>query len=146
MEIRQATINDLEALAQIFDLYRVFYKQPSDKKAALQFLFDRFEHSESIIFIAKEDDRIVGFTQLYPIFSSVSMKRVWLLNDLYVLETYRKKGIANALMNVAKEFAQQTKAKGLELSTAIDNKQAQSLYERLGYEKDEAYYHYFLKL
>jgi ribosomal protein S18 acetylase RimI-like enzyme len=146
MEVRQATINDLEELVEIFNLYRVFYKQPSDKKGALEFLFDRFEHRESIIFLATVDNKIVGFTQLYPIFSSVSMKRVWLLNDLYVRESHRRKGIANSLLNATKEFAQQTKAKGTELSTAMDNKQAQSLYEQLGYEKDEEYYHYFLKI
>lgn len=146
IQIEQATLNDLEGLAAIFDQYRIFYRQESNLDAARQFLYEKFEHRESVIFIAKEKptNRIVGFTQLYPSFSSISMKRVWILNDLYVDESFRKRGIAAGLMNRAKEFAVQTRSKGLQLSTALDNVRAQSLYESLGYKRDEQFYHYFL--
>lgn len=146
--LQQATINDRDAVTEIFDLYRIFYKQTSDKIAARIFLFEKFERRESLIFIAKDKEKnlIVGFTQLYPILSSVSMKRVWLLNDLYVREEYRKEGVANRLLNMAKELAQQTASKGLELSTAKNNVQAKRLYERNGYVRDEEYDHYFLKV
>ncbi len=144
--IKQATINDLPLIIDLFDEYRIFYKKPSDKAGAKKFLFQRFQHGESIIFLAKENEIAVGFTQLYPIFSSVSMQRVWLLNDLFVITSQRKKGIAEQLMNAAKDFAILTEAKGIELSTAIDNAAAQNLYERLGYKKDDSYMHYFLSL
>lgn len=148
MRIFQATINDLPLLVTLFDQYRVFYKQQGDKQSAEKFLFDRFEHSESIIFIARDEEGNVaaGFTQLYPIFSSVSLKRKWLLNDLFVAEGYRKQRIGEQLMNAAKAFAVATKASGLELSTAVNNVAAQSLYERLGYVRDAEYYHYSLSL
>lgn len=90
--IHQATIEDLDKLAHIFDEYRMFYGQQSNVEQAREFLFDRFEHSESVIFVAKVEgqEEIIGFTQLYPSFSSVSLKRSWILNDLYVMGSYRK--------------------------------------------------------
>ncbi|BDA78162.1 N-acetyltransferase [Leptospira kobayashii] len=147
-DTRHATIEDLDQLTEIFDLYRIFYKQKSDLPAAKAFLFERFEHRESVILIVidSEKDKIVGFTQLYPVFSSLSIERSLILNDLYVLEAYRKKGIAQLLINAAKRYGKQIKAKGLGLSTAADNKQAQSVYERNGFEKDNEFYHYFVGL
>lgn len=148
IQIVQASIDDLEEIVQIFDQYRVFYNQASDLDGARQFLFDKFEHQESVIFAARntETNEFVGFTQLYPSFSSVSMKRVWILNDLFVNEQYRKMGIATKLMNRAKEFAILTKAKGIQLETSIQNEKAQRLYESFGYKRNDAAYHYFLFL
>ncbi|AOZ92301.1 GNAT family N-acetyltransferase [Paenibacillus crassostreae] len=146
--VSQATINDLNELSVIFDLYRVFYEQVSNQEEARQFLFDRFEHAESIIHIAREssDNQIVGFAQLYPTFSSLSMMRSWVLNDLYVIEEYRKKGVAKELLHHVQDFAIKTRAKGIALSTGHDNKKAQSLYEFLGYVKDDEFQQYFLTL
>lgn len=148
IEVLQATIQDLDDISLIFDQYRIYYKQESDLNAAKQFLHEKFEHQESVIFIARDQEsrQVVGFTQLYPTFSSISMKRAWILNDLYVIESYRSKGIARQLMNQAKDFAIATKAKGLELSTAPDNARVQRLYESLGYARDDEYYHYYLTL
>jgi ribosomal protein S18 acetylase RimI-like enzyme len=146
--VSQATIHDLDALVVLFNEYRIFYKQPSDMERAKAFLFERFEHSESILFSVKETEanQTIGFVQLYPLFSSISMKRSWVLNDLYVLETYRGRGVAQLLIDAAVEFAIQTKAKGLALSTAIDNGNAQRIYERNGFKKDDVFFHYYLSL
>jgi ribosomal protein S18 acetylase RimI-like enzyme len=148
IQVRQATIKDLHLLVDVFDQYRIFYKQHSDREGAERFLFEKFEHNESVIFIARDEEKseAAGFTQLYPIFSSVSLKRKWLLNDLFVAQLYRKQGIAEKLMHAAKEFAIATRAAGLDLSTAVTNIPAQRLYERLGYVKDTAYLHYSLSL
>lgn len=129
-QIHQATIRDLHLLVDVFDQYRIFYGEPSDKQSAETFLFDKFEHNESVIFIARDEKFTysAGFTQLYPIFSSVSLKRKWLLNDLFVVKAFRKQGVAERLMNAAKDFAIRTKSKGLELSTSSDNVPAQKLY------------------
>jgi len=144
--IAQASIRDLDDLAILFDQYRIFYNQDSNIEEAKQFLFDRLEHQESIVFIASDvqSDTLVGFTQLYPSFSSISMKRSWILNDLFVKEEYRSQGIARQLLNEAKDYAVLTRAKGIELSTSQLNLKAQKLYEWLGYKKDEEYYHYYL--
>jgi GNAT superfamily N-acetyltransferase len=134
----------IKEIALVFDLYRQFYKQPSNIPLAERFLKERILHRESVIFAAFDGKRVVGFTQLYPSFSSVSAQRSWILNDLFVLENHRKQGIAEQIMTRAKEFAVQTNAKGLALETAVDNP-AQHLYERLGWVRDAGSLHYFWK-
>ncbi|MET3546252.1 GNAT superfamily N-acetyltransferase [Paenibacillus favisporus] len=144
--IREAGLEDLHELAAIFDLYRIFYGQETDVEGAAAFLFERMEHRESVILIAEdvEQGRIAGFTQLYPVFSSISMKRSYILNDLYVREQYRKQGIARLLLEAAKRYAKLARAKGLSLSTAVTNVRAQQLYEQSGYVRDEQFIHYDL--
>lgn len=143
MKITKATTADLTELTKLFDGYRVFYKQKSNLEAAKKFLKERLEKEESIILIALDDDgNGLGFTQLYPTFSSVSMQRFYILNDLYVLSTLRGQGIGESLLNAAKALAKANKWKGLALETATDNP-AQKLYERLGWERSDDFYHYF---
>lgn len=146
MRIFQATIEDLEGVAYLFNRYRKFYKQESDINAARTYIKDRMERKESVIFVVKNKHDYVGFTQLYPSFSSISMKRTWILNDLYVETTARKQGIGELLLQSAKEYAIKTSAKSLSLSTAPDNYNAQRLYEKNGYKKDAQFFHYQLDL
>jgi GNAT superfamily N-acetyltransferase len=133
MDIIQAYIEHLEEVATLFDQYRVFYNQPSDLEAARAFMQERFQNNDSTVFIACDDGQMVGFTQLFPSFSSVSMKRVWILNDLFVQESHRKKGAAKLLMSATENFARETGAVRIVLSTQVSNVAAQSLYESLGY-------------
>lgn len=145
MEVVRAQIEHLDRLAELFDGYRVFYKQPTDVEKARAFLKERIENDESVIFtVETEDGQLLGFTQLYPLFSSVSAQRTWLLNDLFVAKHARRKGVAQMLMEAARVFAVDTGAKGLSLETGTDNTDAQALYEKLGYEKQDGTYWYFL--
>lgn len=146
MKVFQANFEHLEEVSKLFDQYRVFYKSSSDYEAAREFLKERFEKEDSTMFAASVGGRIVGFTQLYPSFSSVSMKRIWILNDLFVDEGYRGKGVAKALMSAAENFARETKCIRIVLATQISNVAAQSLYESRGYAKDQEFYHYALRL
>jgi ribosomal protein S18 acetylase RimI-like enzyme len=140
----QAQLNDVKSIAPLFDAYRVFYAQRSDLELAESFIFERLTNEESVVFYAVDSDgNYLGFTQLYPSFSSVSAKRLWILNDLFVAEEARRLGVARLLMNHAKVFAIDTGAKGLFLETAHDNKNGQALYESLGYRRNTEYY-YFL--
>jgi len=139
--VKRATSKDLDSLAELFDLYRVFYEQESNLEGARQFLKERLEQEESIIFFAVEEDIPLGFVQLYPTFSSVSMKRSWVLNDLYVKQIARKRGIGEKLMEAAIEFAKQTGAKGLLLETGKENVNAQRLYEKIGFTKEANYFY-----
>ena len=142
--IYRAGIEHLPQLAVLFDKYRVFYKQNPDRKAAENFLNERLVNGESIVFMAEINGMAVGFTQLYTSFSSVSMRPIYILNDLYVEQAYRKKGIGEALLDQAKKLCLENGFKGLALETEIDNP-AQKLYERLGWEKDSNHFHYFWK-
>lgn len=145
--IKRASIEDAEKVSVLFDAYRVFYKQDSDLPLANKYISDRINNDESVIFFAQDENgNYLGFTQLYPSFSSVSAKPIWILYDLFVAESARRKGVAKQLMNKAKEHALETNAESLILETAIDNYNAQALYEMLGYERDNEFYSYYLEL
>lgn len=140
--VRQAVLTDIEAIARLFDAYRQFYGRPSDIAAAKAFLSERFNHGESILFMAFENDAAVGFTQLYPSFSSVSMARVFVLNDLFVDAQARGRGAAKKLLSAAIEFAASLDAIRLTLSTATTNESAQALYQSAGWKRDEQFFVY----
>jgi len=142
--IIKATENHLEDLNRLFDTYRRFYKAESNLNASYQFLSDRMERDESTVFIAYVGQIAAGFTQIYPMFSSVSMQTVYVLNDLYVDPQYRNKGIGEALLNRGKDYAIEHKAKALILETDSDNP-AQKLYEKLGWQRDTQF-HYTWKV
>ena len=145
ISVKRATLDNVDDIAVLFDSYRVFYEQASDIDVARRFLTERLSAQESVIFCAcDENNTYLGFTQLFPTFSSVSAERMWILNDLFVASNARGHGVGTQLMNAAKQHAIETKTKGLVLSTATDNHTAQSLYETLGYERDTEYYTYFL--
>lgn len=140
---RQALIADLDPLTAMFDAYRQFYGQPSDIAGARAFLADRFEHQQSIIFLALEGEgRPLGFTQLYPSFTSARMRRIFILNDLYVVPESRGRGAGKALLAAAIAYGRQTGASGLRLSTAVDNVTAQAVYQSNGWTRDEAFHSY----
>ena len=142
ISIRKAGINDVNSISALFDSYRIFYKQVSDPVAANKFIQESIKQNESVIFLAEENGMAVGFTQLYPIFFSVGLKRTWLLNDLFVAETARGKGIADALLQTAQQFGAETNSRWLKLQTAIDNYPAQKVYERNGWKREQNFFTY----
>ncbi len=137
--ISKALISDVDELAVILDEYRQFYQQKSDVGAAKAFLAERIQLEESVLFFAKEKHEMVGFTQLYPTFTSVGLGRTWLLNDLYVRSDYRNLGVATLLIEKVIEFSKATNRKKIFLSTATDNLVAQKLYEKIGFSRDDFY-------
>jgi GNAT superfamily N-acetyltransferase len=144
--IRQAVLADLDVVAGLFDGYRQFYEQVSDLVAARNFLRARFEHGQSVILLAESQGQAVGFTQLYPSFSSVSMARVFVLNDLFVAPTARRLGVGEALLTAAADHARQLGAVRLSLTTDVQNLPAQALYESMGWARDQKYHAYHLAL
>lgn len=131
--IRTATPDDLDTVARLFDLYRVFYGKPSDPVLAREFIEARMTQGESVILLAETEGDAVGFTQLYPAFSSVSATRTWILNDLLVVPEARRSGVARALLVAAADFARDDGALRLELETDHDNATAQALYHATGW-------------
>ena len=147
MHIHQATIEDIDRIAPLFDCYRQFYGKPTDLKAARQFLYERFKNYQSVLFIANaESGEGVGFTQLFPSFSSVSMARTFILNDLYVAPSARRGGVAAKLLDAAAQYGRAVGAIRLTLSTGIDNNSAKALYRGLGWKQDEAFHVFHLGL
>lgn len=140
--VRQAVLADVDALAPLFDSYRRFYGRDSAMAAAREFLAARLELGESIVYIALEDGVPAGFAQLYPSFSSVSLARTLILNDVFVLEPARRKGIASKLIAAAIDYAGASGAVRLTLSTAATNHCAQALYQSLGWKRDQDFWVY----
>ena len=143
MTTRKITIADIDKLSKIFDDYRVFYEKESDIKGATEFLLERIRNKESEIFIAENDENeVVGFVQLYPIFSSTRMKKLWLLNDLFINENYRGKGVSILLIDEAKKLCKDTNACGLILETAKSNTIGNNLYHKTGFSLDLEHNYY----
>lgn len=146
MQIIKATTAHLPQLAVLFDQYRQHYGQPSDLAGAERFLSERMAHGESVIYVAEEEGKLIGFTQLYPAFSSIGMKKAWILNDLYVSEDHRRKGAARGLLDASRELGKATDARYLMLQTHITNSKARALYESYGWKLDEEFYYYYLSV
>lgn len=144
LNIQRAKQADAGRIAPLFDAYRIFYQQNSDVQAAKAFLDARLANKQSVIFMALWDEQMVGFTQLYTTYSSVSLLSFYILNDLYVVPGFRGKGIGEELLKMAKLECEAANFKGVALETATDNP-AQRLYEKLGWKKDTDYFHYFWK-
>ncbi|MFQ5510842.1 MAG: GNAT family N-acetyltransferase [Candidatus Krumholzibacteriia bacterium] len=148
LDVVRAGVEHLDQVSGLFDQYRAFYRRASDADGVKGFIEERLRAKDSVIYLAlgRPENTPLGFTQLYPSFSSVSMKPLWILNDLYVATRGRRQGIARALIDRARRLAVDTGAKGLILETAIDNTPAQTLYERYGFVRDTEFYRYALDL
>lgn len=143
LTIRPANALDIDQLVPLVEKYRGFYQQQPSPRTR-QYLVERVESGEALVFLATLDSHLIGFTLIYPTFSTVSLSRVWLLNDLFVEFNYRGQGIASALMARAEAEAQQAGATRLFLRTAHDNTGAQALYEGRGWVRDEVFRRYDL--
>src|SRR5258708_883095 len=146
MDILEASSEHLDVLVPLFDSYRGFYRQPSDPEGARRFLAERIARRESVIYLAVVEGEPAGFVQLYPSFSSASMQRLWILNDLYVAPDARRQGVGRVLLDRARRLAEDTGAKGLTLSTGVENVTAQRLYESEGWTRDREFYVYTLRV
>jgi ribosomal protein S18 acetylase RimI-like enzyme len=136
IEIAAANDNNIIDIAHLFNDYRIFYNKQSDIEGAKKFIFERFQNKESFIFSAFLNKEIVGFTQVYPTFSSVGMKQIYVLNDLYTHENFRSLGVGRSLIQHVKEFAQKNNVSTIILETASNNFTAKSLYESFGFSKE----------
>ena len=148
VEVRRAEAiwGDIEMVAKLFDQYRQFYGLAPDFTLARHFIGERLVKNESVIFLALDSERALGFVQLFPSFSSLKAQRLWVLNDLFVAPEGRRKGVGRALMDRARRHAEETGACRLTLETMHDNHVAKALYQSLGYVRDEGVGHYTLDL
>jgi ribosomal protein S18 acetylase RimI-like enzyme len=142
--VRPATLHDLDLLVPLFDAYRQFYGQPSDLIVARQFLSDRLSRNESVVLIAEDQaGAAIGFVQLYPTFSSILAAPMYVFSDLFVMPEVRQRGVGTLLLMSTIETARSAGAVRLELATAVTNRAAQRLYEKLGWQRDDFYQYSF---
>ncbi len=144
MKIVKATSDHLDQLVSLFEAYRVWYRMEPDRTTANSFLLERIKRGESEIFLALDSEgKAVGFTQLYPLFSSTRMKRLWLLNDLYVIPEYRGQGVSKLLIDSAKALARTTDAAGIFLETEKSNYIGNQLYPKTGFTLDDHNFYFW---
>lgn len=141
--VRKAGPHDLDTVAGLFNRYRMWYGKDSDLPGVKKFLDARQQQNESVIFVAEDEGVIVAFTQLYPLFSSTRMKRLWLLNDLFVAEEHRGRGHSKALLERAKAFCVETEACGFMLETAKSNDVGNALYPAVGMQLNTEFNFYY---
>lgn len=144
IEIKRIDLNEADLVISLFNQYRIFYGNFSDLGMAKAFVDARLENNESVIFVALDGNKPVGFTQLYPKYSSAKLSKNWILNDLFVDENYRKQGIGEGLIKTAMDFAKTQGSTFVQLETAVDNYTAQSLYEAIGFKKQAPDTEFFL--
>ena len=147
MSVTAVGVADLDALVPLFAGYLQFYQVPRPAGEIHAFLYERLQRGDAQLFIARDEQGMAqGFTQLYPLQSSLALAPSWLLSDLFVLPSARRQGVGEELMNAARAYAEASGACGLQLETAKTNLAGQALYERLGYVRDELYLTYWLSL
>ncbi|EIK93604.1 acetyltransferase [Pseudomonas sp. M47T1] len=149
MRIIQASLEHLDMIAPLFVKYREFYGELPYPDSSRAFLEKRLRRKESVIYLALPDDddsKLLGFCQLYPSYSSLSLKRVWILNDIYVAEDARRQLVADHLLRTAKKMAKETQAVRLRVSTSASNEVAQKTYESIGFHQDTEFLNYVLPI
>ncbi len=143
INIRKATILDLDQVSKLFNDYRIWYRKPGDLDGAIAFIRGRLEKDQSVIFVAEESHNLLGFVQLYPLFSSVRMRPLWLLNDLYVKPEHRNRNIGKRLMDRCKEMCKRSNAAGIMLETEKSNDIGNYLYPKEGFHLETEFNTYF---
>lgn len=143
IDIRKATLEDLDQLVPLFDAYRVWYRKESKIEAAKTFLQERLTKNDSVIFCCFKNNEALGFTQLYPSFSSTRMKRLWILNDLYISPEARGQGYSKKLIDKTKSFALETDACGILLETETSNLIGNKLYPRMGFDLEQNNFYFW---
>ncbi|MBD2835526.1 GNAT family N-acetyltransferase [Metapseudomonas lalkuanensis] len=149
MRIVQATLEHLDLLTPLFVKYREFYGELPFPESSKKFLEKRLSRKESVIYLALADDddsRLLGFCQLYPSFSSLALKRVWILNDIYVAEDARRQLVADRLLQTAKKMARETNAVRMRVSSSVSNEVAHKVYESIGFHEDTEFKNYILPI
>jgi len=151
--IERARDDDAGRIAPLFDAYRQFYGSAPDLTGAHEFLAERLARGESVVLFARalttgapEGADAVGFAQLYPSFSSVSMGPIIVLNDLFVLPSWRRSTVARSLIDATVRHAERVGAIRIHLSTQTTNEPALRLYQSLDFSRDLEFTHMSLGL
>ncbi|MCG6191024.1 GNAT family N-acetyltransferase [Maribellus maritimus] len=133
MIIRKAELSDIKELTRLMMELRTFYQQESKPEELQTFIKSRINNRDSVIFVAEENNKLVGYVQLFPSFSTIKLSEIWVLNDLFVLKSFRGKGVASQLVDTVLKFSEKGQRKQVWLLTGNDNKKAQRLYKRKGF-------------
>lgn len=146
IQVTIATEADIDSVAPMYDAYRAFYGAVPDAEGARRFLRERISREESIVLLARASREPVGFLQIYPSFSSVAMRPILVVNDLFVRPEARRRGVGFLLLEEAKRQARDRGAVRLTLSTQVTNETAQALYRANGWVRQDDFFVFTFKI
>lgn len=137
--VREAGGADVDTAAALFRGYLDFYEvKVADPDQPRAFLAERIAKGESLVLLADAPGAgTVGLAQVYRTFSSLALRPLWILSDLYVDPSGRRTGAGRALLREVARRAREAGAAGVQLETAYDNTVAQGLYEAEGFVREE---------
>lgn len=107
-----------------------------DQEETAQRLQEFIEMEKNFVFIAKDNNKIIGFITAYEGFSLYAEGAIGTIAELYVSPMYRSKKIGQMLINTIEDFAKSRNWNRLEVTTPplpeFDNTMV--FYEREGFE------------
>jgi GNAT superfamily N-acetyltransferase len=139
LEISPIAPEELDALLPLIAAYQRFYEVEEINDERNRAFFRRFlaPSQDGLLLGARSEGRILGYACLYWHFSSLEAMETVLLNDLFVTEEARGRGVGRALIEATAEIARERGAPYVEWSTAPDNRTAQRLYDTTGANRAE---------
>jgi GNAT superfamily N-acetyltransferase len=131
VEVAPVTAEQFEELLPLIAAYQRFYKVEKVDDERNRSFFRRFlaPSEDGLLLGARSQGRLLGYACLYWHFSSLEACESVLMNDLYVAEDARGRGVGRALIEASAEVARERGVPFLEWSTAPDNHTAQRLYD-----------------
>lgn len=139
VRVSRAGVDACDTLAPLFEAYRRHFTGSDDPAGSRAFLAERLARGDSVVYLAALQDRVAGFIQLYPLYSSWYVRPLWFLSDLFVDPATRGHGVARALIARVEQHAHETGAKGLLVEIPYSEPKLIGLYESAGYRKDAVF-------
>lgn len=135
VEIVTAGEADLDALLPLMRGYCDFYESspPDDALLTMSRALIAAPDCEGVQFIAYDSDRRgLGFATIFWLWSTTRAARIGLMNDLFVVPDARGRRVGERLIEHCVEAVRKRGAARLQWQTALDNRTAQALYDRVG--------------
>lgn len=147
--------NDLADLLPLLKGYCQFYNQTEqiplttdENLLSISRALISNPKQEGLQLIARdiENRKAIGFATIYWTWSTLQGGRIAIMNDLFIVEDYRGKGLADILIQECAKYARENRALTLTWQTSVDNKRAQTVYNRSGASKSDHWLDYSLDL
>lgn len=132
IEVRPVKDGDFFAWLDVYAQYAEFYDtQLTDQKALVLWSWLTAPEHEEDGYVAVDGDRIVGLAHVREFARPLEGDRGLFVDDLFVVEEERGKGVGSALLQKARSIAEERGLGVVQWITAHDNQTAQQLYDTL---------------
>lgn len=140
MKIRKVQPEDLESVFKLTKLFATSFKIDRElfEISYLNLLSDSSTH----FLLAEVNDLVIGYSLGYDHYALYANGRVAWIEEIFVLEEYRRNGVASSLMNEMEKWAISRNAKLI----ALVSRRAKDFYLSIGYEESAMYFRKLLKI